>query len=214
MREKMSEKAPYVIGIAGGSGAGKTTVIRKIVEQTGRENCVILQHDWYYRANEGMTFNQRAEINWDHPDSLETDLMVEHLRQLIAGNMIEAPQYDFSTHQRRKGCLPIAPEKIVIVDGILILTSKPLRQLMDMKIFVDADSDLRFIRRLQRDMRERERSMESIISQYLSTVKPMHDRYVQSSKRYADVILPHCFENTVAINLVISQIRSVLGRDQ
>lgn len=207
----MGTRAPYIIGIAGGSGAGKTTVIRKIVEQTGRENSIILQHDWYYRANEDMSFEQRAALNYDHPDSLETDLMVEHLQQLLVGNPIEAPQYDFSTHQRRKERKSISPGKIIITDGILIFSSKPLRQLMDMKIFVDADSDLRFIRRLQRDIRERERSMDSIIVQYLKTVKPMHDRYVQTSKRYADVILPHCFENSVAINLVISQIRSVLG---
>lgn len=207
----MSRKTPYIIGIAGGSGAGKTTVIRKIVEQTGNDNSVILQHDWYYRANEEMTFDQRAALNYDHPDSLETDLMVEHLEQLVDGRKIEAPQYDFSTHQRKNTTVDILPGKIIIIDGILILTSKPLRQLMDMKIYVDADSDLRFIRRLQRDVRERERSMESIINQYLKTVKPMHDRYVQTSKRYADVILPHCFENSVAINLVIAQIRSVLG---
>lgn len=207
----MNRKIPYVIGIAGGSGAGKTTVIRRILEQTGRKNSVVLQHDWYYRANEGMTFDQRAGLNYDHPDSLETDLMVEHLRQLVTGKAVEVPQYDFSTHQRKVASVAVVPGKIIIVDGILILTSKPLRQLMDMKIYVDADSDLRFIRRLQRDIRERERSMDSIISQYLKTVKPMHDRYVQTSKRYADVILPHCFENTVAINLVISQIRAVLG---
>lgn len=205
---------PYVIGIAGGSGAGKTTVIRRIIEQTGSENSVILQHDWYYRDNEGMDLSERAELNYDHPDSLETDLMVQHLKTLLGGGEVDVPQYDFGIHQRKKEYLPIQSAKIIIIDGILIFTSKPLRRLMDMKIFVDADPDLRFIRRLKRDISERKRSLDSIISQYLATVKPMHDRYVESSRRHADVILPHCFENSVAINLVISQMKSVLANHE
>lgn len=209
---KMSARKPYVIGIAGGSGSGKTTVIRKILEKVSKENAIILQHDWYYKDNPHLSFDERAELNYDHPDSLETSLLISHLKEIVAGRPITAPQYDFSKHLRRKETRLIKPEKVIIVDGILILHDEELRELMNLKIFVDTDSDLRFIRRMERDILSRGRTRESVVHQYLHTVKPMHDLFVETSKRYADIIIPHGGQNSVAINLFIAKIESVLAR--
>lgn len=207
----MSRCEPFVIGIAGGSGSGKTTVIRRILEKVSGENAVILQHDWYYKDNPHLSFEERAELNYDHPDALETSLLIAHLKEILAGRPITAPQYDFSKHLRKKETKLIKPERIVIVDGILILHDEELREQMDMKIFVDTDSDLRFIRRMERDIVQRGRSRESVVHQYLHTVKPMHDLFVETSKRYADIIIPHGGRNSVAINLFIAKIESVLA---
>lgn len=206
-----SANRPYVIGIAGGSGSGKTTVIKRIFEKINQNDAVIFQHDWYYKDNPNLSFTQRSELNYDHPDALETDLLVSHLKEIIAGHPVTAPQYDFSTHLRSKVTRLIKPEKIIIIDGILILREEELRDLMDLKIFVDADSDLRFIRRMERDIIERGRTRESVVTQYLHTVKPMHDLFVETSKRYADIIIPHGGMNSVATNLFIAKIESILA---
>lgn len=207
----MGKEKPYLIGIAGGSGSGKTTVIRKILEKIGENDTVIFQHDWYYRDNPHLSFEERSELNYDHPDSLETSLLVSHLKEIIAGRPVTAPQYDFSKHLRRKETKLIKPEKIIMVDGILILRDENLRELMDLKIFVDADSDHRFIRRMERDIVERGRTRESVVHQYLNTVKPMHDHFVETSKHHADVIIPNGGRNDVAINLLIGNIKSMLN---
>lgn len=206
----MTDKKPYLIGIAGGSGSGKTTVISKILEIIGDDNTVIFQHDWYYKNNPHLSFDERAVLNYDHPDALETSLLISHLQEIVSGRPVTAPQYDFSQHLRREETLLVKPQKIVIVDGILILGDKQLRELMDLKIFVDADSDHRFIRRMERDIKERGRTRESVVNQYLQTVKPMHDLFVETSKRYADIIIPHGGQNAVAVNLLISKIESLL----
>ncbi len=206
----MTANKPYVIGIAGGSGSGKTTVINKIVKTISEDDTLIFQHDWYYRDNPHLSFEERSELNYDHPDALETSLLVSHLEEIIAGRPVTAPQYDFSKHLRKKETKLIKPKKIIIIDGILILRSEELRELMDLRIFVDADSDHRFIRRMERDIIERGRTRESVVNQYLNTVKPMHDRFVETSKRYADIIIPNGGENSVAVNLLIAKIKSTL----
>lgn len=207
----MTKPKPYVIGVAGGSGSGKTTVINKLAERIGTENVVVVQHDWYYKHNPSLSFDERAMLNYDHPDSLETELLITHLSELVDGRPITSPVYDFSNHLRTEETQLVTPGPIIIVDGILILREKPLRELLDLKVFVDADSDHRFIRRMERDIRERGRSRESVIKQYLETVKPMHDLFVENSKHHADIIIPHGGRNSVAINLLIAMIDSVLG---
>lgn len=209
----MNSQNAYVIGIAGGSGSGKTTVIRKIIEKIGSDNVVILQHDWYYKHNPHLSFEERSSLNYDHPEALETSLLISHLKELVAGRPITAPQYDFSKHLRKKETLLVNPSGIIIVDGILIFRDEDLRNLMHLKIFVDADSDHRFIRRMERDIKERGRTRESVVRQYLETVKPMHDLFVETSKRYADIIIPHGGKNPVAVNLFIAKIESVLAEN-
>jgi uridine kinase len=209
----MTNSDSYVIGIAGGSGSGKTTVINKILEKIGEEKVIILQHDWYYKDNRHLSFEERSQLNYDHPEALETSLLISHLKEISAGRPITAPQYDFSTHLRKEETRLLKPGKIILVDGILIFGDKALRDLMDLKIYVDADSDHRFIRRMERDIKERGRIRESIVAQYLKTVKPMHDLFVETSKRYADIIIPNGGVNSVAINLLISKIESVLAND-
>lgn len=209
----MELSEPYVIGVAGGSGSGKTTVINKILEKIGEESAIILQHDWYYKHNPHLSFEERSQLNYDHPEALETTLLISHLKEIIASRPITAPQYDFSNHLRMDETRLIKPCKIIIVDGILIFRDEALRDLMDLKIFVDADSDHRFIRRMERDILERGRTRESVVAQYLQTVKPMHDLFVETSKRYADIIIPHGGKNSVAINLFIAKIESVLANN-
>ncbi|MEO5819552.1 MAG: uridine kinase [Vicinamibacteraceae bacterium] len=199
-----------VIGVAGGSGSGKTTVVRRIVEALGPDSVSILDHDRYYRDRLDLRLEDRAALNWDHPDSLETDLMVRHVTQLKAGRAVEAPLYDFARYVRRSTTEHVQPRRAIIVEGILIFADAALRAQMDLKVFVDTDDDARFIRRLQRDVAERGRSMESVIEQYLATVKPMYLEFVQPSKRYADVILPQGGHNKVAVDLLLTLIRSVV----
>jgi uridine kinase len=201
-----------VIGVAGGSGSGKTTVVRRIVDSLGLEQVTWLDHDRYYRDRNDLRLEERAALNYDHPDALETDLMVDHVRALKAGRAIEAPQYDFTRHARLAQTDEFLPRRALIVEGILVFTDAALRDLMDLKVFVDTDSDTRFIRRLQRDVAERGRTMESVIDQYQSTVKPMHLEFVEPSKRYADVIIPLGGHNTVAVDLLLTLLRSVAGR--
>ena len=199
----------FVIGVAGGSGSGKTTVVRRIVDSLGPEQVTLLDHDRYYRARNDLRLEERAALNYDHPDALETDLMVQHVRALKAGKAVDVPQYDFTRHARLSETETFQPRRALIVEGILVFTDAALRELMDIKVFVDTDSDTRFIRRLQRDVAERGRTMESVIDQYQHTVKPMHLEFVEPTKRYADVIIPQGGHNDVAIDMVLTLVRSL-----
>lgn len=198
-----------VIGVAGGTGSGKTTVVRRIVDSLGTDQVTVLEHDRYYRDRSDLRFEERAALNYDHPDSLDTDLLVRHVQALRAGRSVEVPVYDFTRYNRTGATGTAHPRRAIIVEGILIYTDAPLRALLDVKVFVDADDDIRFIRRLRRDVAERGRTMESIIEQYLNTVKPMHLEFVEPGKRYADIIVPQGGHNTVAIDMLLTLIRSL-----
>ncbi len=204
--------APLVIGVAGGSGSGKTTVVRRIADSLGEDAVTVLEHDRYYRDRNDLRLEERAALNYDHPDSLETDLLVRHLHELRAGRPVQAPLYDFARHARQPITLTALPRRAIIVEGILIFSDPPLRALMDVKVFVDADDDTRFIRRLQRDISDRGRTVVSVIDQYLGTVKPMHLEFVEPSKRYADIIIPLGGHNAVAIDMLLTLIRSLAAR--
>lgn len=203
---------PVVIGVAGGSGSGKTTVVRRIVESLGDQQVVVLEHDRYYRDHPELRLEERAALNYDHPDSLETDLLVRHVDELKAGRPIELPVYDFTRHARRRESETVRPASVIIVEGILIFADRALRELMDVKVFVDTDDDARFIRRLKRDVAERGRTMESVIDQYLATVKPMYLEFVEPTKRYADIIIPRGGHNEVAVSMMLTLIRSLRGK--
>jgi uridine kinase len=200
---------PIVIGVAGGSGSGKTTVVRRIVDALGDAQVTVLEHDRYYRDRNDLRLEERAALNYDHPDSLETDLMVRHLHELRAGRPVEVPLYDFARYVRHGTTETVTARRAIIVEGILIYTDAPLRALMDVKVFVDTDDDTRFIRRLQRDIAERGRTVQSVIDQYLGTVKPMHLEFVEPSKRYADIIVPQGGHNAVAIDMLLTLIRGL-----
>jgi uridine kinase len=201
--------ASFVIGVAGGSGSGKTTVVRRIVDSLGPEHVTVLDHDRYYRDRNDLRLEERAALNYDHPDALETDLLVRHVRALKNGKAVDVPQYDFTRHARLSETEVFQPRRALIVEGILVFTDAALRELMDIKVFVDTDSDTRFIRRLQRDVAQRGRTMDSVVDQYQTTVKPMHLEFVEPSKRYADVIIPLGGHNTVAVDLLLTMLRSV-----
>ncbi len=203
---------PIVIGIAGGSGSGKTTVVRRLIASLGDDKVSVLEHDRYYRDRGDLRLEERAALNYDHPDSLETDLLVRHVQALRAGDAVQAPQYDFARHNRLDASETVLPRQAVIVEGILIFADAALRALMDVKVFVDADDDTRFIRRLQRDIAERGRTVQSVIDQYLGTVKPMHLEFVEPSKRYADIIVPQGGHNDVAIEMLLTLARGLVGR--
>jgi uridine kinase len=201
---------PLVIAIAGGSGSGKTTVANVILERVGAHRIAYLPHDAYYRDLTNLPVAQRIQINFDHPDSLETELLIRHIQQLKNWEPIELPVYDFTHHSRTSQTIQVLPQRVVMVEGILIYAEPRLRELFDVKIFVDTDADIRFIRRLERDITERGRTTESVIKQYLSTVRPMHLEFVEPSKRYADVIIPEGGLNTVAMEMVIARIEALL----
>jgi uridine kinase len=201
---------PIVIGVAGGTGSGKTTVAQVILERVGREWIAFLAHDSYYRDLSGLSPEQRARVNFDHPDSLETELLVTHIQQLKAGQPVQVPIYDFKTHTRTPHSQMVHPQSVVLVEGILIFAETELRKLFDIKIFVDTDADIRFIRRLQRDVSERGRTIPSVIEQYLNTVRPMHMEFVEPSKRYADLIIPEGGLNTVALDMVVARLQAEL----
>ena len=209
--EHGAEPPAFVIGVAGGTASGKTTVSRRIWEAVGREHIAYIQHDNYYKDQSHLSPEDRALTNYDNPDSLETSLMVRHLRELRAGRPVDIPVYDFSIHNRSKETLRINPAKVVLVEGILIFAEPALRELMDMRIFVDTDADIRFIRRLRRDMVERGRTLDSVVKQYLATVRPMHMEFVEPSKRYADVIVPQGGDNRVAMEMIASRIQALLN---
>lgn len=201
---------PFIIGVAGGTGSGKTTVSRHIREAVGDNRLTYIEHDNYYRDFSHLSLAERKQQNYDHPDSLETSLMIEHLAALRRGESVQMPLYDFAIYARKAETQQIAPAPVILVEGILIFAEKALRELMDMRIFVDADADVRFIRRLQRDVHQRKRTIESVIDQYVSTVRPMHLEFVEPSKRYADVIVPEGGENRVAMEMIVSRIRRIL----
>ena len=198
-----------VIGIAGGTASGKTTVAEKIFAAFSN-NAVILSHDYYYKAHDELAFEERSKLNYDHPDSLDTAMLVEHVRQLKQGNAIMHPTYDFASHSRNTEWKKTESAEIIIIEGILIFTDKELCSLCDIKLFVDADADVRFIRRLTRDVKERGRNMDSVINQYLSTVKPMHEEFVEPSKAKADLIIPQGGHNHIAISMIIDGIKKKL----
>ena len=205
-----SQPTPLVIGIAGGSGSGKTTVAQEILNRVGPSRIAYLPHDAYYRDLSGLPPVQRAEVNFDHPNSLENELLIQHVLQLRDYQPVELPVYDFSIHTRTEKTITIKPQRVIMVEGILIYAEPELRKLFDIRIFVDTDSDLRFIRRLQRDITERGRTTESVIHQYLKTVRPMHLEFVEPSKRYADVIIPEGGFNTAALDMVVARIEEML----
>jgi uridine kinase len=202
---------PIVIGVAGGTGSGKTTVASRILERVGAQHIAYIAHDAYYRDLRHLPDRLRAQVNFDHPDALETELMIEHLRRLRAGQPVEIPIYDFTTHMRTNRTQRVEVAAVVIVEGILVFVEPELRELFDVKIYIDTDADVRFIRRLRRDIKDRGRSVESVCQQYLSTVRPMHLEFVEPSKRYADVIIPEGGFNEVAIEMVASRLRVLLG---
>ena len=201
---------PIVIGIAGGSGSGKTTVANVVLEQVGEQKIAFLAHDAYYKDLSDLPYSQRAKINFDHPNSLDTELIIQHVVSLKNWQSIQLPIYDFKTHTRTDQSVPVEPQAVIIVEGILIFAEPELRKLFDVKIFVDTDPDIRFIRRLKRDISERGRTTQTVIKQYLDTVRPMHLKFVEASKRYADVIIPEGGYNTVALDMVVARIESLL----
>jgi len=201
-----------VIGVAGGTGSGKTTISQEILRRVDDKNIAYIQHDRYYRDWSHLPLAERGKVNFDHPDSLETELLVQHLRRLRRGQVVEAPTYNFATHTRRPETELIEPCRIILVEGILIFVEAALRERFDVKIFVDTDADIRFIRRLRRDIAERGRTLDSVFEQYLTTVRPMHLEFVEPSKRYADLIIPEGGHNTVALDVVVARIRQMLHR--
>jgi len=207
----MTHDTPLVIGIAGGSGSGKTTVAQEILQRVGPDRIAYIQHDSYYKDLTGLPPAQRAEVNFDHPNSLETELLISHVEQLKDGQSIKVPIYDFSNHSRTEKTFAVNARTVIVVEGILIFADPTLRTLFDVKIFVDTDADVRLIRRLQRDITERGRTVESVIKQYSSTVRPMHLEFVEPSKRYADVIIPEGGFNTAALDMVVARIESLLS---
>jgi uridine kinase len=207
----VTPKSPIVVGVAGGSGSGKTTVVQALVEGAAPESVSLIHHDAYYRDFSGLPMEDREKINFDHPESLETELLVEHLQGLLRGDTIEVPEYDFTKHTRREETRKVVPTKVIIVDGILVLADARLRDLMDIKLYVDADPDVRFIRRLRRDMAERERSLQSVVRQYEDSVRPMHLEFVEASKRYADIIIPRGGLNRVAVDMVVTKVRQIVS---
>ena len=203
------ELNPIIIGIAGGTGSGKSTLADNIRKEFAN-NITMLSHDYYYKCNSHLSFDERKKLNYDHPDAFDTDLLIEHLNKLKKGEVIYRPNYSFVTHLREEQTVEVVPKKVILLDGILIFENKELRDMMDIKIFVDTDADIRFIRRLVRDVSDRGRTLESVIEQYTTTVKPMHEQFVEPSKKYADIIVPEGGYNHVALNMIIEKIRSII----
>ena len=199
------EKEILVIGIAGGTGSGKTTLMKNLISRFG-DVVTVLSHDNYYRRHDELTYEQRCKINYDEPAALETDLMAYHLDLLRGGESIQCPVYDFTQHNRSNETITVVPKRVIIVEGILIFENKPLRDLMDIKIFVDTDADVRLCRRIKRDVNKRGRTLESVLLQYQETVKPMHEKYVEPSKKYADIVVPEGGKNLVALDMIIGRI--------
>ncbi|HKK44056.1 MAG TPA: uridine kinase [Balneolaceae bacterium] len=201
---------PLIIGVAGGSGSGKTTVVRHIINTVGEKNIVLLQHDSYYRDLKHLPFEERTKQNFDHPSSLETELMIRHIKALREGYQVEVPIYDFTKHIRKEETKLVQPKKIILIDGILIFTEKELRKEMNIKLYVDTDDDIRLLRRIQRDIVERDRQLENVLTQYEKFVRPMHLEFVEPTKRYADIIIPRGGENQVALDMVNALIQDRL----
>ncbi|MBE6174507.1 MAG: uridine kinase [Rikenellaceae bacterium] len=205
-------KDVVVIGVAGGTGSGKSTLVKRLQEAFKNDDVATICHDFYYKAHPELSYEERTQLNYDHPDAFDTWLMVEHIKSLKEGKAVECPVYSFVEHNRTNETLAVTPSKVIIVDGILIFENEELRNAMDIKVYVDTDADVRLARRILRDVRERGRSMESVISQYTTTVKPMHEQFVEPSKRYADVIIPEGGFNSVAVSMLIQNIRSIVDK--
>ncbi len=203
-------KRPVVIGIAGGSCSGKTSVTRAIYDVFRNHSVVVIEQDFYYKDQSHMTFEERLKTNYDHPLAFDTDLLIEHVHNLLERKAIDKPVYDYVNHTRAAEVVRVEPKDVIIVEGILVLEDERLRDLMDIKLFVDTDSDLRIIRRIERDIKERGRTVESVIEQYLSAVRPMHNMFIEPTKRYADVIVPEGGDNGVAIDLMVTKIKTIL----
>lgn len=206
----MSQKDSLVIGIAGGSCSGKTSVTKAIYEVFQKDSVVVIEQDYYYKDQSHMTMEERLKTNYDHPLAFDNDLLIEHIQQLMDGNAIEKPIYDYVHHTCSNEVIHVEPKNVIIIEGILVLEDKRLRDLMDIKVFVDTDADLRIIRRLARDIKERGRTIDSVITQYLQAVRPMHNLFIEPTKRYADIIIPEGGENEVAIDLLVTKIKSIL----
>jgi len=204
-------KHPIIVGIAGGTGSGKTTVARAIYDRVGRDRIEWISHDSYYRDFEGLSLEERHHINFDHPDSLETELLARHLDVLTKGSAVDVPIYDFAAYARKTETQRVEPRKVVIVEGILVLAEPELRKRIDIKLFVDTPADIRFVRRLMRDISARGRTVESVVEQYVTAVRPMHEEFVEPSKRYADLIIPEGGENLVAIDAIIARVERLLA---
>jgi len=207
----MEQKKPVIIGVAGGTASGKTTVSQAILDRVGRDRIVFIQHDSYYRDLSHLLLEERRVMNFDHPDSLENELLIRHLDELLVGHVIDVPVYDFRIHTRLPETRRVEPKPVILVEGILVFVDKALRDMMDVKIYVDTPADIRFIRRLERDINERGRSLRSVIDQYRSTVRPMHLEFVEPSKRYADVIIPEGGFNEVAMDMVVARIQALVA---
>lgn len=203
--------ASYVVGVAGGTGSGKSTVAERIVEAVPPEKVSILQHDNYYRDRPDLSYEERCQLNFDHPDSLETELLIEHLERLKAGEPIAMPVYDFKTHRRSEDTIPVEPRPVIVVEGILVFVDERLRALMDLKLFVDTPADIRVFRRIRRDLEHRGRTFASIREQYYASVRPMHLQFVEPSKSYADLIIPEGGRNRVALDLILAKLHSIAG---
>ena len=201
-----------VIGVAGGTGSGKSTLVKRLQEAFRSDDVATICHDFYYKAHPELTYEERTQLNYDHPQAFDTDMLVEHIKALKNNQSIERPVYSFVEHNRTEERVAVKPSKVIIIDGILIFENKELRELMDIKVFVDTDADVRLARRILRDVRERGRSMESVINQYTNTVKPMHEEFVEPSKKYADVIIPEGGFNSVAVQMLIQNIRSIVEK--
>jgi len=206
----MTNKRPIVIGIAGGSSSGKTTVARSVYNVFRGQSVVKIEHDYYYKALDNLTMEERVAYNYDHPDAFDTDLLVEHLHALLNGQAIDRPFYDYAANTRSIATVHIEPVEVIILDGILVLHDERLRELMDIKLFVDVEADIRITRRILRDTEERGRTVESVIEKYLTVVKPMHELYVEPTKKFADVIIPVGGDNKVAIDLIVTKIKTIL----
>ncbi|MFH1502949.1 MAG: uridine kinase [Candidatus Eisenbacteria bacterium] len=205
---------PIIIGISGGTGSGKTTVAKEVLKHFPEESVVVIHHDSYYVDRSHLKPAERERINYDHPDSFDNNLLIDHLRMLKDGRVIEKPTYDYETHTRRRETIAVRPARIVLLEGILVLSEDRLRDLMDIKLYVDTDADERFIRRLRRDIVERGRKVDQVVEQYLKTVRPMHLQFVEPSKRYADVIIPEGGLNIVAVDLIVTKVRDILEKHE
>jgi uridine kinase len=203
-------RKPVVIGVTGGSGSGKTSVTNAIYESLKELSILVLQQDYYYKDQHNVPFEQRLKTNYDHPLAFDNDLLIKHIEKLLRYQAIEKPVYDYSIHTRSDKVIPVAPKEVIILEGILVLEDERLRNLMDIKLYVDTDADLRIIRRLERDIRERGRTFDSVIDQYLNVVRPMHNQFIEPTKRYADIIIPEGGQNHVAIDLMVTKIQTIL----
>ncbi len=206
----MKRMKPLVIGIAGGSGSGKTSVTRKVMDVFHEHSVVVIEQDYYYKDQAHLSFEERLKTNYDHPLAFDNDLLIEHIEKLVARQPIEKPVYDYERHTRSTEVIHVSPMDVIIVEGILVLEDERLRKLMDMKLFVDTDADLRILRRIVRDTEERGRTLQSVIDQYLSVVRPMHNQFIEPTKRYADIIIPEGGENDVAIDLIVTKIKTIV----